>query len=476
MAQVLFDASIGLSISDDATGVAIYEQIALAGVPGDAGLSADELALSDNAPLGSFAIDSATGFQYRKNAVGAGVGTWSRTADLDDIAAAGNDTWRDPALVKDDTAYANLAAATAAVNTGTVDGVTVAEDDRILFTGITGQNKNVYIINGTPGAGATLVEDTNTPTTNDAILIDAGTSAGKQFNYNLASDTWVNSNVTSLDELGFLRAFVGKTSSGSELPDYTTNNYVLDNDTLEVAIGKLDAQMDTNATNIGTNTTSIGNIQTEVDAIETSLGAAVNTSGVYVAHSGSNYVDGNLDLTEDLLDLDAQVKVNADAIAGISNDDVNQNSFMGKNALGVETPTYSSALVITQNDDLETAIGDLDAHADRTNHETNQSGITTLTVVDSMLVDDVKAARWLVHISQGANVQTFEIDAVHDGTPSSDAVDVDYTKYAKLKLNSNIAGLTIDVSLNGAAAAQVMRLTAAATAAIEVSAARLSVV
>ena len=47
--------------------------------------------------------------------------------------------------------------------------------------------------------------------------------------------------------------------------------------------------------------------QAEIDAIETSMGAMVNSSGVYQQFSGTNYIDGNADLTQDLIDLDAAI-------------------------------------------------------------------------------------------------------------------------------------------------------------------------
>lgn len=48
-------------------------------------------------------------------------------------------------------------------------------------------------------------------------------------------------------------------------------------------------------------------------------------------------------------------------------------TFIGKNAAGSETPTYSSANVVTQNTDLESAIGELDAAAG-TGEITNDGG------------------------------------------------------------------------------------------------------
>ena len=429
MAGQLFGTTIGFSVEDESTGLNRYEEFPVGGVPGSAGLNAAELNLCDNAPIGSKSIDSVSGFTYRKKTVGAGESTWTREATIDDIDSAhSSDSWRDPAKVKDDSLYGSLAGAETAVNTGTIDGVaTIADGDRILFTNITGENKNVFIVTGTVGAGATLVEDTNDASNNDVLLVDSGTVAGNEFHYNGVTDSWVQSNNTASNEDGFQNAYTGKTTSGSQTTAYTSQTVVTNGDNLTVAIGKLDAESDAQDTTLTNQASSLTNLQTEVDKIETALGASVDVNGDYVAHGTSNYIDGNGNVTEDILDLDAQIKVNADAILAQG---------------GAATA----------------------------------SGVTTVTTVDSVLVDDVKLVRWMVHVQQGAKVKTFEIDAAHDGTSSSDAGDADYTKYAKLRLGGVIAGLDIDVGLSGTGVTQAMILTVAATAAVEVNTTRHQVI
>lgn len=53
--------------------------------------------------------------------------------------------------------------------------------------------------------------------------------------------------------------------------------------------------------------TTVAALQTEVNNIETSLGSVVNSSGVYQPFSGTNYINGNTSITQDLLDLDAAI-------------------------------------------------------------------------------------------------------------------------------------------------------------------------
>jgi len=81
-------------------------------------------------------------------------------------------------------------------------------------------------------------------------------------------------------------------------------------------------------------------------------------------------------------------------------------------------------------------------------------------VLDSVLVDDVLASEWEIHIEDEAvpaNKEVIKIWATHNGHSGADATTVDDTAYAKLKLGSSISTVLL-IELNGAAAAQVMRL------------------
>lgn len=118
------------------------------------------------------------------------------------------------------------------------------------------------------------------------------------------------SNISSNDtDISNLQGALGASIESSI--NYANNNYITDGEDLVVSAGKLDAQVKLNAD-------AASDAQNEIDAVEGALGAAVSSAGAYVAHSGSNYIDGNSDLTEDLLDLDTQVKANADAVAGVA--------------------------------------------------------------------------------------------------------------------------------------------------------------
>ncbi len=429
MSENLFTVGLGYAIETEDGGNTIYEEFTTAGVPSSSSLTADELALSDNAPIGSKCTDTVSGLEYRKKTVGAGESTWIRNATLDDIALADTgDTWRDPARIKDDTAYTNVAAAETALNTGQLDGIAIVDKDRILFTNITGANKNVFIVTGTVGSGATLVEDTNAATHNDTLKIDAGTHADNEFHYSTVSTSWVNSGQNGSNEDGFQNAYTGKPTLGALNPQYTSQNVVANNDNLTVAVGKLDAQAQVATDAIAAQALLDTALQAEVDANQASLGALVGTDGAYVPSTTTNYLDGNANITEDLTDLDAQVKANADAIA----------SNGGNN----------SALAVT-----------------------------AVTVVDSVLVDDVKYAHWMVHVTQPTGkVRTFEVTATHNGDATTDATAKDYNKYARLSIGGSILGLRVRVGLSGTGATQAMQLRVQATSAVDVHTTRMQVI
>lgn len=427
MVEQLFTVGRGFAIETDEGLSNVYEEFVTDGVPSNASLTPEELTLSDNAPVGSKCIDSATGLEYRKKTAGAGETTWVRNASVDDIALANNgESWREPADVKDDTTYTNLASAETALNTGQLDGVAIVEGNRILFTDITGANKNVFIVTGTPGSGATLVEDTNAPSHNDTLMINKGTSADNEFHYNDVSSSWVNSGANGSNEDGFQNVYLGKPTLGSSLPQYTSQNKIANNDNLTVAVGKLDAEALVQATNHTNQNITINGISTAVNAIETSLGN-VGGDGVYVPRTTSNYIDANATIDEDLTDLDTQIKANADAILATG---------------GANT----------------------------------SNGVTAITPVDEVLVDDIKMVRWMVHVQQGTKVTTFEVDATHDGTTGADASNVDFTKYARLKIGGNIAGLRVNCALNGSGATQEMQVRVKANASVDVSTTRLQVI
>lgn len=300
---------------------------------------------ADNADPGSLYHDYTNGTVYRKTAAGAG--NWL-SLDTPTIS------WREPAKLYIPTAYANLAAAETAVNTGTLQGYSILSGDRLLFDNITGSDKNVYIVTGTVGAGATLVQDSNDETEGDAVPIIEGTYDGRVYKYN--GTAWYWDGQATADEEGYIRTFIGKGAAGNEMPDYSSNVHVTDSTSLETAIGALDAVL-------------------------------------------------------------------------------------------------AKAFV-----------------------KTTATNVTTAVTLDSVLVDDVEAVKWLVSArgnlaANDEKKKAVEIWAVHDGSASSDATSADYTVYATVK-HGTLTGLSFSVDVNGTGASQTMRLRVSSTTAVDVRAVR----
>lgn len=144
--------------------------------------------------------------------------------------------------------------------------------------------------------------------------------------------------------------------------------------------------------------------------------------------------------------------------------------------LGVFTGT-----VISDNNDIKGALQELETFAESISGGAivEVTGLTTLQDVDTVLVDDVDAVEWEIvafEESSPANKIFQKITALHDGTASADAVNVDDTVHTKLKLGANF-NLVISVDLSGAGGTQEMRLRASsATAGVTIRARRTTVV
>ena len=221
----------------------------------------------DAAGVGSVAMDTSVGHIYRKIFAGTGTDKWERSATATDIANIAIQTdWRESVLTS------NLIVTTlptgTATQTITVDGIVVDDNDRVLFANLT-TNPNVYIYNKATGL---FVEDTNEETPGDTIYIEQGTNAGRTMTFNYLG-AWVLTGQSSLDEEGYIRAYIGKSGTGGTLPAYTSQYHIANNDSLTTAIGKLDAAINTveNPALTGQYFTSADSLNTIVEKLDTAL-------------------------------------------------------------------------------------------------------------------------------------------------------------------------------------------------------------
>lgn len=197
--------------------------------------------------------------------------------------------------------------------------------------------------------------------------------------------------------------------------------------------------------------------------VDWALATGINLSGSYVPSAG-NVVSG--DTVEAAV---AKLDGNLDNASSILGADVQSDSDMG---------AYSGG-ILTDNQDAKANIQELSDHieAQPIPVPSSVSGITTVQTIAEVVVDDIRASKYLVSItlvSDESKMESFELLCGHDGTSSSDASNVDDTLYAKLKLGGGVVA-TVLVDLNGAGAAQTMRLRVSAPSAVNVKATRIDV-
>ena len=268
------------------------------GVPGgDAGAQ-------DAAPVGSFYSNSTDGATYKKEVAGAGVGNWVKQANVTDLAGlSATQSWREPVVVRDAVNATTAAAIIEMDAADTLDGVTIAAGDRVLLSQVLGgAGPNVYIVGGVSGAW-TLTEDVNLETAGDTLQVLSGTSANQIWFFDGTVWGMIGANSSAEDQ--FMRAFVGKAAAGGELPSYTSQNYVANSDSLETAIGKLDAQSALNASQAAAASGSSAAVQAELDATQT--GAGLGANGAYTVQTASNYATTATSITGAISELDTNV-------------------------------------------------------------------------------------------------------------------------------------------------------------------------
>jgi len=231
MSQQLFEVELGIAFG----GASI-----IADVDSPTGTG-----LSSSVGVGSIFHNTTSGELWIKKIAGSGQLNWSKIALYSDIT---NRSWREPVTVVDSTSI--VIPVGVATETITIDGVVIDGGASVLFKNTTiTTNRNVYIYDKVTG---TFIEELNQETAGDQVFVLEGTSAGKSFAFNSNTNEWIQNDSSSLDEEGYVRAFVGKSGVGNVLPTYTSNNYIADGDTLQTAIGKLDGSVASQEVLLGT--------------------------------------------------------------------------------------------------------------------------------------------------------------------------------------------------------------------------------
>jgi len=442
------------------------------GAPGAIGDTAAAL-------VGSVYTDNATGDLYTKIAAGTGLDKWQKMASETYVnnALGATVSWREPANVRDNV--------TTTLPTGTatqpivVDGVSISDGQRVLFSQIVGAaGKNIYTYNQATG---TFVEDMNAESNGDAVYVTSGTSAGKTYIFN-GSD-WVQSDQSSLDEEGFIRAYIGKATAGNTLPVYTSTNFVVQGSDLTAAASALDAELGPNVA-LGNFIDPALKINGNIQALDTQLGpnvtagswitpaASTNTNiqtidtHLGVAFLAGNYISAGQTVSGAVTALDVAIGPNVvDGFHILAANKVQQNIQAIDTQIG---PELTAGTAFTAGTSTNTAVQQLDSALALSTLQTDVTNVTSVQTIDT--IAGAKAAKWYVRVelvSDLTRVYSTEVYAVTDGTSS------DFTRYGTLKLGTAIPGLVVSVDLDGAGD---LRLRVAATGAVNVSARRATAV
>jgi hypothetical protein len=465
MSQDFFRIERGLELDET------VQMLQGSGAPGAAGDTAA-------APVGSTYQDNADGSLYTKIASGTGTAKWQKMASEKYVNDAVGSTvsWREPVVVRDNVAT-TLPTGTAS-SPIVIDGASVTDGQRVLFSAISGGNgKNIYVYNQATGL---FVEDINAESTGDATYVQGGTSAGKTFVYN--GSAWVLTDQTSLDEEGYIRAFIGKNASGVDMPAFASNNFVVDGTDLETAISDLDAEIGANVS-LGSYITPANKVNANIQALDNEIGANVaagsnvspaNTVNQNIqaldTHLGANLALGNFitagqTATSAITAVDAEIGANVvDGNFVLAASKVNANIQAIDAEIGANVITGS---YVSSTNKMNANIQALDTALAATALQTSVTNVTSVQTIDS--VTGALSAKWLVRVvnaSDSTNVYSTEVYAVSNG------VSADYTRYATLKIGGNIVGLAVTVDLSAGA----LRLRVASTGAVNVSARRVGVV
>lgn len=406
------------------------------------------------APRGSYFTDTASGDLYLKVGQGSGTDKWKKMATEDYVSTVASTglSWREPVDVVD-TAATDVATLKADLDADDlIQGVPVTLGMRVLGASVAG-NKNIFVVGGVSGDW-TLTEDLNPETAGDTTYVIGGTEGGKTFQYDGSDWVWIQGSAS--DEDAFIRAFIGKDGAGNELPSYTSTNVVANNDSLEAAAGKLDAEAGyanafmgkTGAGNEMPDYSSV-NIVDDADSLETAIGKLDAAIGAAVV-DGEVILAAN-DVNENITALDGELE--------------SINDYLGKTA-GDATPDYSSTEFVADDDSLTTAIGKLDAALAATSLTSTLTNVTSITAVDTVAA---VTAEWDVFVRETGTptrVRAFKVFAMHNGT------DVDSTIFATLTRGGAITGFAATVTYSGGN----LVLNIQSTSAVDVKAQRLAAI
>ena len=464
--------------------------------PGDPGNTASELALQNAAPVGSIYLRNDTNTTtgetnlqfYWKHTAGSGPDKWALGASKAYVDALEQGlSWREPAVVMVDTANGNNPYTSADVVTDlnaddVLDGVTFTGGERIVLRNLSAGTKNVYVVGGSTG-NWTLTEDPNTLTDGDALLVLDGSHQDEQWVWDAdtenagANPQWIQfGGAVSTAELAFIRAFIGKDSSGPGTPDYPSNDIVVDGQSLEREIGHLDDAIGTLqfvTPDVLTNyddtypTGSTYDITANLQALDDTYGDGTitnignfyalsdemqwNAAGTLTltdAFNALNNAIGDRDYTGNILTDGQSITDSLEEIDVTIGDIDNSSAYTAGGYLSSVTIAGNS---IQQTfDSFNQVIGDLSEES----YEKTVTNISTTINMENtatpLAETDATEVKWILQFrdhnggSPSTSRRAVEIHAMSDGSGT-----VDYNLSSLLRTGAAITGVAITVSIVG---------------------------
>lgn len=423
---------------------------------GTPGTSTDTIVVE----VGSVYTNTADGTIWTKIASGSGINKWSKLASETYVnnALGATVSWREPALANDITS--TTVPSSSAGNPVVVDGVTINDGGRVLFSNITGgAGPNIYIYNQTTGG---FVVDTNAQSSGDAIYIQQGSEAGKTFIYN--GTAWVQSDQSSLDEEGYIRAFVGKPSAGNVLPIYSSTNFVATSDSLRAAISKLDGEFGPNVA-LGNWIKPTNSVNENLTELDIKIGADFGPNNHLISLVTTGTLSGNLAILDSLfgpsLIAGSYVTAGEAAFPAIQALDIaigpnvaTGNYVLSTNKVQQNIQTLDTAIganvtnggYIFASNSVQQNIQSLDTAVRDATQQTEVTNVTTTTLIDTIPAAGLNVTKFFVFAEEASNptnCYATELYVMCNGT------SVDYNKYGTLKLGSAIVGLQISAVLSG---------------------------
>lgn len=202
----------------------------------------------------------------------------------------------------------------------------------------------------------------------------------------------------------------------------------------------------------------------KIGDIDWNFATGINLSSGYTAQNGTISSADSVESSIEKLDGNQQ---DLTTLSGVGQGSVDLGTFTGS--------------IISDNVTTKVALQELETEVESITlgNQVQLTGVTTVTDLDTVLVDEIMSAKWMVTArlaSAPERVRSFEVFAQHNGHAVADATAADSTVYARLKNGANFnVQITVDVS--GTGAAQQFRLrVASSTPGIDVNAVRVDAV